>query len=211
MDAEKVEVVPRSGLDPQAHKWISKHIKRDRSLVEHVFRRLAILSTGRWPYSLQKRLKTRSTNKRINLYETKLDSASRIIWEVALAFSPRRSSLEQNYVEQVVRVWDIVLDHDNLSRAINKTIERIEKSHLRGEQCALYTEIDKTLNNKSSSVQGKLSANIPKVFPMSSELVCTESMKQQPPKGKSRHFTPATDDPKQVRIYHCFFSIQSFT
>lgn len=61
-------------ITEHAHKWISRHIKRDRALVEQVFRRLALLSTGRWPYSLQKRLKTRARNKSTNLYETKLVS-----------------------------------------------------------------------------------------------------------------------------------------
>ena len=60
--------------------------------------------------------------KKISLYETQIDAARRIIWEVAVAFSPRRSSVDQNYCEQVIRVWDTALDHDNLSRTIDQTI-----------------------------------------------------------------------------------------
>lgn len=90
-------------ITEQAHKWFTRHIKRDRALVERIIRRLTLLSTGRWPYVLCKSLKTKKigcNGKKISLYETKVNSGSRIVWEVALAFSPRRSSLEQNYCEQ---------------------------------------------------------------------------------------------------------------
>jgi hypothetical protein len=83
-------------ITEHAHKFFRRHIKKDRLLCERIIRRLTMLSTGRWPYVLCKPLKSsRETKKKISLYETKIDSASRIIWEVALAFSPRRSSVEQ--------------------------------------------------------------------------------------------------------------------
>ena len=74
---------------------------------------------------LKKPLKTRSN--KVKLYESKIDSGSRIIWEIAVTFSPRRSSASESFCEQVVRVWDIVVDHDNLTRAIDLTVERIER------------------------------------------------------------------------------------
>mmetsp|Transcript_12027 Transcript_12027/g.24053 ORF Transcript_12027/g.24053 Transcript_12027/m.24053 type:complete len:3243 (+) Transcript_12027:98-9826(+) len=181
-----------------AHKWFQKHKKKNRALCERVIRRLTLLSTGRWPYVLCKRLKSKSTS--CSLYETKVDGASRIIWEVALSFSPRRSSTDQSYCEQVIRVWDIVLDHDNLSRAIEQVIERIEKSHLRGQECALYSEID---TSKSEMIHlednvGKL--KIPRVFPMRQQVIsCTESGTSNP-SGKAQHFHPASDDPRQFTL-----------
>ena len=90
-------------ITEQAHKFFQKHIKKDRALCERIITRLTLLATGRWPYVLCKSLKSKSIGKygkKINLYETKIDSASRIIWEVAIAFSPRRSSLDQSYCEQ---------------------------------------------------------------------------------------------------------------
>jgi hypothetical protein len=90
-------------ITEQAHKFFQKHIKKDKALCERIIRRLTLLATGRWPYVLCKSLKSKSIGKygkKINLYETKIDSASRIIWEVAIAFSPRRSSLDQSYCEQ---------------------------------------------------------------------------------------------------------------
>lgn len=90
-------------ITEQAHKWFRRHIKKDKALCERVIRRLTLLSTGRWPYVLCKPLRSKrigNHGKKINLYETKIDSASRIIWEVAIAFSPRLSSLDQNFCEQ---------------------------------------------------------------------------------------------------------------
>jgi 3-dehydroquinate synthase class II len=137
----------------------------------------------------------------ISLYETKIDAASRIIWEVAIAFSPRRSNSGENFAEQVIRVWDIVLDHDNLSRAIDQTIDRIERSHKRGEECAIASEIDKSviLSINSMDGDGKGVVRIPRVFSMSNQ-VTVGSNRDQVAKGKSRHFHPASDDPRQYTL-----------
>jgi len=113
----------------------------------------------------------------------------------------------------VIRVWDIVLDHDNLSRAINQTIERIEKSHLRGEECAIYAEIDRS---KSAAASSKVKQNgikdgitIPRVFPMTQEVACIDTVKRQaPPNGKSNHFHPASDDPRQFTLLK-FYELNS--
>lgn len=72
-----------------AHKWFRRHIKKDKALCVRIIRRLTLLSTGRWPYVLCKPLRSKqmgSNGKKINLYETKIDSASRIIWEVAVSY-----------------------------------------------------------------------------------------------------------------------------
>lgn len=90
-------------ITEHAHKFFRKHVRKDRALCERVILRLILLSTGRWPYVLCKPLKSRPlgvNGKKISLYETKIDKASRIIWEVATAFSPRRSGLDQNFCEQ---------------------------------------------------------------------------------------------------------------
>jgi hypothetical protein len=96
---------------------------------------------------------------------------------------------------------------DNLSRAINQTIERIEKSHLRGEECAIAAEIDKSTFSSPSAAEGVVKTKentgvvrIPRVFPMSNEVTCVGIKRDQPPKGKSRHFHPASDDPRQYTL-----------
>ena len=94
-----------------------------------------------------------------------------------------------------------VLDHDNLSRAIEQTVERIEKSHQRGEECAMYSEIDiPTLNNKIVPSDRIGNLRIPRVFSMQQEVTCLDSIKPQAPMGKSHHFHPASDDPRQFTL-----------
>jgi HD-GYP domain-containing protein (c-di-GMP phosphodiesterase class II) len=87
-------------MTEEAHKWFRKHRKRQNDFCERVIRRLKILGTGRWPYVLCKPLKTKNSSAR--LYESKIDSGSRIIWEVATSFSPRRSSPGNPFWEQYV-------------------------------------------------------------------------------------------------------------
>lgn len=101
----------------------------------------------------------------------------------------------------MIRVWDIVLDHDNLSRAIEQTIERIEKSHLRGEECALFAQLDKRGGQKgvTPSKDGTGVARIPRVFPMKNEVVCAG--RDQPAAGAlTQHFHPASEDPRQFTL-----------
>ncbi len=73
-------------------------MKTEQVLCKHVLHCLTLLSTGRWWYVLCKPLK--SKHRQILLYETKIHAASRIIWEVAIAFLPRLSNLDDNFAKQ---------------------------------------------------------------------------------------------------------------
>ena len=80
------------------------------------------------------------------IYETRVTRAIRIIWEVATQFSPTLTSKLRNLKVQstigkdyylyseVIRIWDIVEDHDNLDRSIDLAVERIKNCHQRGKQ-----------------------------------------------------------------------------
>ena len=85
-------------MTEHAHKWFRKHSKREHHLCDRVIRRLKILSTGRWTYVLCKPVRTSKSS--INLYESKIDKGCRILWEVAVAFSPRRSKDSHSFCEQ---------------------------------------------------------------------------------------------------------------
>lgn len=80
-----------------AIKWFKKHQKKQNDFCERVIARLKILGTGRFTYTLCKPL---NTNSKMQLYESKVDSGSRIIWEVATEFSRRRSSAGNTFYEQ---------------------------------------------------------------------------------------------------------------
>ncbi|XP_072268229.1 TPR and ankyrin repeat-containing protein 1 [Pyxicephalus adspersus] len=105
------------------------------------------LGNGEWTRSLSKRLKLNSS---IKLFEVKLDKGARMLWELAIDFSPRCSEepekilatdlvLEKSgrvYTE-IIRIWDIVLDHSKLNHAI----ERICSAYNRGLSCILRKQL----------------------------------------------------------------------
>ena len=101
------------------------------------------LAQGRdnWTPHLCKRLEGLPKNSGMLLYETRLTDAARIIWECAVSFSPRYSDKDAEskttIYSEIIRIWDIVFDHDNLPRAI----ENIVTSFTRGQECILKKEL----------------------------------------------------------------------
>ena len=104
--------------------------------------KIRMLANGRWNNEkLCKRLEGVSKKEGIHLYETRLTRAHRILWEKTIAFSgrlsddPEKRLKEGNsrgrFYTEIIRVWDIVLDHDKIARSI----EHIIKSRNRGMDC----------------------------------------------------------------------------
>ncbi|XP_064597505.1 TPR and ankyrin repeat-containing protein 1-like [Liolophura sinensis] len=85
------------------------------------------LGEGEWTDSLSKRVQYVSAD--LKLFEAKISKDARILWELAISFSPRLSHEQKPYYLEIIRVWDIVLDHDKLSHRIR----RVEKSHRKGQ------------------------------------------------------------------------------
>ena len=112
-----------------------------------ILKKIRQLATGYWPRELHKRLE--GVKNGILLYEAKINKGSRIIWEVSVSFSERRS-MEQEFCpfldhdengaiyEDKIRIWNIALQHDD----VPKMIEKIEHSHDRGEHCILRKNLE---------------------------------------------------------------------
>ena len=71
-----------------------------------------------------------------DLYEARFSKGGRIIYEIAIQFSPQltdnynaEAKSRQYFYSEVIRIWAIVPDHDNLERELKK----IEISRLRGQ------------------------------------------------------------------------------
>ena len=121
--------------------------KVDNNLRKRIIHKIRMLANGRWSKKLCKRLEGTAKKEGIQLYESKLTKAQRIIWEKTIAFSGRLSDKpehrlnEENSVgriySDIIRVWDIVLDHDKLDRSI----EHIVKSHDRGMDCLIKKKL----------------------------------------------------------------------
>ncbi|NXY45550.1 TRNK1 protein, partial [Ceuthmochares aereus] len=109
------------------------------------------LGNGEWTKGLQKPLKHLKAD--IQLYEAKLGKGARMLWELAIDFSPRCSESPEKIMEteqtrslpeksgrvytEIIRIWAIVLDHCKL----NRVLENICISYNRGLSCILRKKL----------------------------------------------------------------------
>ncbi|XP_069929054.1 TPR and ankyrin repeat-containing protein 1 isoform X2 [Oryctolagus cuniculus] len=149
------------------------------------------LGNGEWTQGLQKRLKHLKGS--IQLFEAKLDKGARMLWEIAVDSSPRRSDnpeknitmgrntytigkSEQVYTE-IIRIWDIVLDHCKLS----DSIKAVCSAYNRGLSCVLQKKL-KGVNKGQVSANKKIQKYIPRCFveDTEQEKVCVD-LENTPP------------------------------
>ena len=128
--------------------WKVMRSKRvDNCMRRRIINKIRMLANGRWNTTMCKRLEGAAKKADIQLYESKLTKSYRIIWEKTIAFSGRcsenpelRLNLENpagRIYSDIIRVWDIVLDHDKLQRSI----EHVVKSHDRGMDCIIRKKL----------------------------------------------------------------------
>ncbi|CAL1532836.1 unnamed protein product, partial [Lymnaea stagnalis] len=129
--------------------------------------KLKQLGSGDW----KKQVALEDVPETLRLYCTPLTSGAFILWERAIAFSPRLSNLQETrgshdsqesairkgrvYAEHV-RVWEIGLKTSNLQTAIAKVI----KSHCRGQQCV----VKKFLISQKAKQSHQIEKTLPKLF-----------------------------------------------
>ena len=106
--------------------------------------------------------------KSLQLYEARTSKDARILWEKAVTFSTRLTGSAQNPLyTQVIRVWVIVLDHDNLERRIKYCAEQIQKSHQRGSQATASVPLqakDTAEKMAKEKVRGREKCEMPIVY-----------------------------------------------
>ncbi|XP_072009320.1 TPR and ankyrin repeat-containing protein 1 [Engystomops pustulosus] len=151
-----------------------------KSVAQYMKRKIIVsiqkLGNGEWTRSLQKQLKLQSNMK---LYEVKLDKGARMLWELAIDFSPRcsedpekilsgeSSSLKTGRIyTEIIRIWDIVLDHCKLNHAI----ESICSAYNRGLSCILRKRL-KSITKVS--VASNAQKRIPKYFMEDTDFECS--------------------------------------
>uniref|UniRef100_A0A6J0UIH0 TPR and ankyrin repeat-containing protein 1 isoform X1 n=1 Tax=Pogona vitticeps TaxID=103695 RepID=A0A6J0UIH0_9SAUR len=131
------------------------------------------LGNGEWTQSLQKRLEHLKSD--IQLYEAKLTKGARMLWEVAIDFSPRCSDSAETIIEnehsthpaiktgrvytEIIRIWDIVPDHNKLNRAI----EAICTAYNRGRSCILRKKL-KGVDTALISSNIKIQKRFPRIY-----------------------------------------------
>ncbi|XP_078072737.1 TPR and ankyrin repeat-containing protein 1-like isoform X2 [Mustelus asterias] len=173
------------------------------------------LGNGEWTQSLQKPLK--HLNCPIKLYEAKLDKGARMLWELAVDFSPRYSEKPEvifqselsfhpqervtgRVYSEIIRIWDIILDHNKLNRAL----DMICSSYDRGQNCILRKKlkgITKAVLTSNLNVQKR----IPLIFV---ECVDWKQRKEKVPE----YFPPASAVETEYNImkFHSFSTNMAF-
>ena len=189
------------------NKQVPEFLKR-RSITK-----IKRLANGDWTRTLAKKLDHVPAD--IQLYEAKLSKGARIVWELAVAFSPRRSEdadrrLGANASEsgvkggriyaEVIRVWDIVLQHDNLLRAIG----RIIRSHNRGSECILQKQLRGIIRQKFHSSSAVVHQRVPILYV---EIDDDDGKRQNPQTNDAelssaaqRYFPPASPNETEYHI-----------
>lgn len=140
---------------------------------QRAIQRIQMLARGEWTDSLTKIV--HNVPDTLNLFEAKISKGARILWERAIAFSPKLS--EKNSVEEdgpveehaqiyaeVIRVWDIVLLHDNLYHRI----QRIARSHARGRDSILLQKLVR-ISTPQTTVRDNIKYCMPELFMLSEE------------------------------------------
>ena len=140
----------------------------------------------------------------LKLYETKFSKQGRIIWSIAIQFSPRLTGntsgkSQKNYIySQVIRLWEIESDHDNLNRSIDRTIDRIIKSISRGEMASKKTLLEVEHDSKIKSVKGEENLLYPTYY-TSHETDCAPTEFEGP---KFQPAGSAKDDEYNVNTFY---------
>ncbi|XP_067665651.1 TPR and ankyrin repeat-containing protein 1-like [Haliotis asinina] len=187
-----------------------KHVLPE--LKQRAIRRILLLANGEWRPYLRKRVNNAPAT--LELYEAKLSKAARIIWEVAVAFSARCSEeadkrLQTEEVQEfavrggriyseIIRVWDIVFDHDNLYRSIQNVI----KSHSRGETCILKKKLKGV---KDSQFEGGTTKRYPMLFAEQDDDLSLEAVRD---KQQMLLYPPASANETEYHILK-FYSFSS--
>ena len=160
------------------------------------------LAEGRRSEHLSKRV---SSEKSLQLYEARITKAARIIWEKAISYSAKLTGPSKAPMyTQVIRVWEIILDHDNLNRRIKYCTEQIEKSHQRGFEasvmCSLQPQDTKETEDREK-IRGREITEIPRRFllPNISKL------------ESDHHFIPAASTKEDEYNVTTFYSFDTTT
>lgn len=133
---------------------VLKFLKSQNPLKYKVIEQIRRLANGEFHFRLCKKV-----SSSLQLYEAKVTKAVRILWEVAVQFSPRYTGQgNSNHVfSDVIRVWSVVLDHDD----INHNIRMIEKSHAGGQDAAIKIALH---SSKQEECKNHSRDRMPRIF-----------------------------------------------
>ena len=139
------------------------------ALKRRIIGKIRMLAEGRWIGKLCRRVDGLPRKRNIFLFDAKLTGSSRIIWELAVAFSAKCSknpeirvqaeSLAGRVYSEIIRVWDVAANHDSLM----VKVETIVKSHDRGLNCIVKKELA-AFRKDDTNVTNSFGERLPNFF-----------------------------------------------
>ena len=172
-------------------------------LRQQAVEKIRMIAEGQWHGKLCKRV---GSKPGLCLFEGRVTKSVRILWEVAVQFSARctnkltsgstadTSAKILHVYSEVIRVWDIVLDHDRLDHCIRN----VERSHERGHQASVKIPLSQGTESPDSKER------VPRMFLLGTEMEETEALKGI---AKKLQFVPAgstKDDEYNVITFYSF-------
>ena len=143
--------------------------KLDRPLRKLAVSKIRRLAKGEWHYKFHMPIHNLSN---LHLYELRLTKRSRIIWELAIAYSPRCTQTSQTphvdspgtvIYSEIIRIWSVVLNCSNM----DSVVKQIEKSHVRGQASTVVKRLQQqkqphAKNDKEVQVTSR--ERVPRLF-----------------------------------------------
>ncbi|XP_022098421.1 TPR and ankyrin repeat-containing protein 1-like isoform X2 [Acanthaster planci] len=197
-----------------AKVWKFLHDRQvPNKLKETAIRKIQMLGSGDWRGRLCKPLEGPPKQHNMKLYEARLTKGGRILWEVAIAFSPRCSEESEKRLasvaggtvySEIIRIWDIVTDHKKLIHAINVIVKSVE----RGEECIIRKNL--VGFSKKSTTEATMGNRLPTYF---HEITNNSSKHSSKPPDNAKkitkpYFPPASSRENEYHIMK-FYSVNS--
>lgn len=145
-----------------------------------------------------------SGDQQVSLYEARISDAGRILWEKAISFSKKltKKRCDPTY-SQVIRVREVILDHDNLDRKIKYCADQIIESYHRGCQSSIRWGL-KCISHQntkdSSNIRGEEKCDHPFIYTKESALTSHED-----------YFVPAASTNKSEYSVTTFYSLDTIS
>ena len=136
-----------------------------------VVRKIQVIADG-IPLNNPKICKVIRSGAASKLFETRTGKGARFIWEIAVQFSPRltketveiKEQEKEYFYSEVIRLWDIVRDHDNLNRSIDQVVDDIKKSQARGKTAAFQKPLVTGEKRKKQSTANQQKLRHPQYY-----------------------------------------------
>ena len=169
--------------------------KKNNHIKKILLAKMTILSQGDFVNN-EKHCKPVSSIKGIELYETRLNKKDRAIWQIVpqLYQLPGEADIKKRYRE-IIRVWDIVLDHDD----IHHHVQVIEKNiHERACQVPERLKV-KLMSTSPAESNVHRNRREPRIF-----LPCHDSMVENQGNDVVMYSPPMNPDNYSFCIAHLY-------